>query len=169
MSYYQFSGPVQGGYGPWEDEMRRRKKHHHVAAPYGRQKQPVSRQSKYEQVPDYDVQMDPPDQQPAGQGPPGPGPPRHAAAVDMGQGPVQMQQAGQPAQMDIGEQKRLAHQFFGGGGSEAPQPAVGSGGLSRKAGIGESPSDDLGDFGGLGGLGGRPTTRTPSWAGARAR
>ena len=54
MSYYQFSGPVQGGFGPWEDEMRRRKKHH---LPY---QGGVTKPSKFEK-PDYDVQMDPPD------------------------------------------------------------------------------------------------------------
>ena len=99
MSYYQFMGPVQGalGYGPADEEMRRRRKHHAGAwRPYegGISVRPSE---KFNRVPQYQEQIVPssaPTSQPPGAAP------RMQAAVDMGQGPVQL-----PVQQAAAQQK----------------------------------------------------------------
>ena len=138
MSYYQFQGPVQGGFGPAfdDDEQRRRKKHHRDAgAPYsgGISTMPSAKPlepapSIYQNMP-YDIH----DIQPkAGAAP------RMSAAVDMGDGPVQqaIPQQAAAATADVFEQKRLAAAHFA--------PMVGSAGLSKKPGFGD-PFPDLPD------------------------
>jgi len=99
MSYYQFMGPVQGalGFGPADEEMRRRRKHHAGAwRPYegGMSVRPSE---KFNRVPQYQDQVVPsssPTSQPQGAAP------RMQAAVDMGQGPVQL-----PVQQAAAQQK----------------------------------------------------------------
>ena len=99
MSYYQFMGPVQGalGYGPADEAMRRRRKHHAGAwRPYegGISVRPSE---KFNRVPQYQDQVVPsssPTSQPQGAAP------RMQAAVDMGQGPVQL-----PVQQAAAQQK----------------------------------------------------------------
>ena len=139
MSYYQFQGPVQGGFGPAfdDDEQRRRKKHHRDAgAPYsgGISSMPSARPlepapSIIQNPVSYDIH----DIQPkAGAAP------RMSAAVDMGDGPVQqaIPQQAAAATADVFEQKRLAGAHFA--------PMVGAAGLSKKPGFGD-PFPDLPD------------------------
>ena len=126
MSYYQFSGPLQGGFGPDDDDMRRRRKHYRDAgAPYSGG---ITRLQ--EKAPIYDVQVKEP-KWGAQPDPPAAGvpqAPRVSAAVDLGQGPVQ-------TALDTGREKQLAAQYF----DDPPALAVPSGGLSKKSGIGEMP------------------------------
>jgi hypothetical protein len=133
MSYYQFQGPVQGGFGPLDDEMRRRRKHHRDAgAPFsGGITTPSAGPAKFQKVPEYNVQVAdpaPPDHQGA-QG----GAPRMAAAVDMGQGPVQQpHRRYNPINQPI-DPHNIAY--------TPDDVAVGSGGLSKMPGYGERPYD----------------------------
>ena len=109
MSYYQFQGAVQGGYGPGlfdDPDARRRKKHYRDAgAPYsGGITVPPSAAAAIERVvpvEQYKLQDIQPQAAAA---------PRMSAAVDLGSGPVQ-QMPESPA--DVPEQKRLAASSFG--------------------------------------------------------
>ncbi len=170
MSYYQFQGPVQGGFAD-EDDMRRRKKHHWDAgASFSAGISTAPSAAKFEKMPEYDVQVA--DPSPADhQGGAG-GAPRMAAAVDMGQGPVQqphqpynpINQPYEPhniapkvypdagdvsekrgaeaveTQEDLASQERLGGMYFDEPPIEAP--VVGSGGFSKKPGYG-APRNDL--------------------------
>jgi hypothetical protein len=133
MSYYQFQGPVQGGFGPLDDEMRRRRKHHRDAgAPFsGGNTMPPAGPAKFQKMPEYNVQVAdpaPPDHQGA-QG----AAPRMAAAVDMGQGPVQQpHRRYNPINQPI-DPHNIAY--------TPDDVAVGSGGLSKMPGYGERPYD----------------------------
>ena len=95
MSYYQFQGPVQGGFGGFgpglmDDEQRRRRKHYQdPGRPYtGGVSAPPVKMPAYE----LEIQASPPAQ--AEQAPSaGPAAPRQAAAVDMGAGRASRTQA----------------------------------------------------------------------------
>ena len=108
MSYYQFQGPVQGGFGPglYDDEnMRRRKRHYRDAgAPYSggiTVPPPAAAIERVVPVEQYKLQ----DIQPrhGGQAP------RMSAAVDLGGGPQQQMPESPP---DVPEQKRLAASYL---------------------------------------------------------
>jgi len=100
MSYYQFQGPVQGGFGPLDDDMRRRRRHYRDAgAPYsGGISQPQARLA----LPAPQQVGVSPEEGPSGPLAPQYAPdralaPRQGAAVDLGQGP-QQPMIGQPPQ-----------------------------------------------------------------------
>ena len=120
MSYYQFSGPVQGGFGGFDDDMRKRRKHHSGAwGPYqaGASTAPSA---KFEQLPHHDVEM-------IGSAKPqytamgGIAAPRQAAAQDFGKGPEQPPSAPYDIQ-DVP---------YGPQDIKENQPAVGTQGLSK--------------------------------------
>ena len=122
MSYYQFSGPVQGGFGGFDDDMRKRRKHHSGAwGPYqaGASTAPSA---KFEQMPQYDVEM-------IGSAKPqyalgGIAAPRQAAAQDFGKGPEQPPSA-PSAPYDI------QNVPYGPQDIKENQPVVGTQGLSK--------------------------------------
>ena len=156
-TWYQFQGPVQGGgFGPFDDaEQRRRRKHYRDAgAPFmgGTQALPT----KFERMPQYDVQVAQAPQDVEMQAP-APAAPRQAAAVDLGAGPVQQPvrdfrerqpSPEMPERMtniiaDLQEQKRRAGALFEEDEPVAAQPLVATGGMPpRRPG---KPEEDLGD------------------------
>ena len=165
MSYYQFQGPVQGGFGGFgpglmDDEQRRRRKHYQdPGRPYtGGVSAPPVKMPAYE----LEIQASPPAQ--AEQAPSaGPAAPRQAAAVDMGAGPVQQSipdpgirdfrereySPDMPERMtnvvaDLQEQKRRAAALFEEDEPVAAVPLVATGGMPpQRPGKGdEDPEDD---------------------------
>ena len=131
-SYYQFQGPIQGGFGPsLDEEMRKRRKHSRDAgAPYGggssgipttRQRIDIGAQKAAAQqvFPPQPAAVAPPQQQPLA--------PRLASAVDLGAGPVQPQPKVDPYSLQgpysqLGQAPYDPHRMIGRGPS--PEPAA---------------------------------------------
>ena len=135
MSYYQFAGPVQGGFGPFEDDMRRRRKHYRDAgSPYagGASVAPSLQQPKKQPMVDM-ISNQPADYEDIHKiqprMPAGVQQPRHGGAVDLGKGPEQPQIVVQPpaAAMELADIEQ--------------KPGASLGGFAKKAGLGASVDD----------------------------